>query len=404
MKMKKYIVSLLSIASFLTACVVSEKDLTPPTGEEAGAYSLDFTFRTDAEEMSSSSGMSRADVDPDPMGVRPWTTANKPYRDLPTTNTRYLRKGTTVRILVYRKNESNQLTLVKNSMFRVKGSNTDNISYLSPITVNNTDTVETVPMKLPAGNYLFYAISPALPCGDYGEVSINNGQEYLANDWRFQKTVPLYVSLPQITDGKSHSLRIALNPLFNQMSRITLSLYTYNLFVSSVDLVNAGVTMDGLQHPANYDQGTKTVGGNAYTLAAHTACLFDTIRTTWTNHTAHINLVDKYQAVAKVPHPTNAGQFVDLPTFNVTTYVLPTESTSTPILVNFNGKVNGISASFSYNLTEKTFRPGYYYNYLGQLSLKSGVFTAEWQFVNWNDETIIYSGAPAASTTNTVTP
>lgn len=402
--MRKPIIPILVIVSFLTACVVNEKDLTVPGSDEAGVYTLDFTFRTDTETLPATA-ISRANDTSDPLNIRPWTTTDQPYRNPPTSTTRYLRKGTTVRILVYQKAGSTApLTLVKNSMFRVKGSTTDNTSYLVPVIVQNRDTVETTPMKLPAGNYLFYALSPALPCGDYGEVTLDNGQEYLANDWRFKATVPLYTTLPPITDGKSHSLRVALNPLFNQMSRVTLSLYTYNLFVSSVDLVNAGVTMDGLQNPNHYAQGTVLAGGNTYSLTAHTASLFDTIRTTWTNHTAHINLVDKYQALAKVPHPTIAGQSIDIPTFNVTTYILPTESTSTPIMVNFNGKVNGISASFSYSLTEKTFRPGYYYNYLGQLTLKNGVFTAEWQFVNWSEETIIHSGAPTASTTNTTAP
>lgn len=376
-----------STLMLLTSCVVGEQDLNAPRTSDEQGYDIELYVGEGGNPGVSGVGLSRAGDANDPFTVRPWTTTKLPYRNPPSGNVEYLRRGTTVRVLAFQKDASGMLQQKQNMIFRVKGSTVDNTAYLSPITIDaQGDTIETTPMKLPPGDYLFYAFSPALPCGTYGEVNIDNGREFLSNDWRFAKTVPLMVSLPSLSGG-SKPMRVTLNPLFNQMSRVTLSLYTLNLFVSTVDLVNAGVTMDGLQNPKQYAAGTKTVDEKPYQLREHTVSLFDTIQSSWIKHMGHLNITNKFQSMATVN--TGSGS-VTIPTFNVQTYILPTESSSNPILVSFNGKVNGVPASFTYSLTEKTYRPGYYYNYLGKLSLQSGVFTAEWQFVNWSETAVIH--------------
>ena len=246
--------------------------------------------------------------------------------------------GSTVRLLVWPavKNKTDSKwermpnTAPLNCTFVVRGDADTHFYYLRPCSVKadgSFDKEVGTPLILRDGDWIIYAASPALPLDDNAGLKLTNGH-------------------------KTERLQ--------------------NEFISSVDLLNAGIQVNGLQPPVYYSGGYSM----NYT---------DTLQTTWGKKGESLILLNKYITPVRIRHQAQDGSdsIVTYRAFNVMADILPTDATSHPLNILFSGVVNGVPANFSYNLNEKVFRPGYYYHYLGKIDIKEGVVVVDWGSNSW---------------------
>ena len=213
----------------------------------------------------------------------------------------------------------------------------------------------------------------------------------MSSDWRYTETYPTYFHLEPTDDDV---IQMTLNPIIHQNARLILSLYSENEFISSVDLLNAGIHVNGLQRPVYYT----AANGAQYSMN-----YADTLKTLWGKKNEKLVLLNKYIAPVKVRYKAQDGSdsIVTYRAFNVMADILPTEATSQPLNILFSGVVNGVPANFSYNLNEKVFRPGYYYHYLGKIDIKEGVVVLDWGSNNWEaDVDLNYNESQYKTTDN----
>lgn len=310
--------------------------------------------------------------------------------------------GSTVRLLVWPavKNSSDSKwqrkegVLPLNRTFVVSGDVDTHLYYLRPCLVNSDGSFKSYggsPLILENGDWIIYASSPALPLDDNAGLKLDNGQEYMSSDWRYTETYPTYFHLEPTDDDV---IQMTLNPIIHQNARLILSLYSENEFISSVDLLNAGVHVNGLQRPVYYT----AANGAQYSMN-----YADTLKTLWGKKNEKLVLLNKYIAPVKVRYKAQDGSdsIVTYRAFNVMADILPTEATSQPLNILFSGVVNGVPANFSYNLNEKVFRPGYYYHYLGKIDIKEGVVVLDWGSNNWEaDVDLNYNESQYETTDN----
>lgn len=289
--------------------------------------------------------------------------------------------GSTVRLLVWPavKNKTDDKwqrqpnTAPLNCTFVVRGDADTHFYYLRPCSVKadgSFDKEVGTPLILRDGDWIIYAASPALPLDDNAGLKLTNGQEYMSSDWRYVETYPTYFHLAPTDEDV---VQMTLNPVIHQNARLVLSLYSENEFISSVDLLNAGIQVNGLQPPVYYNSDEYSMN---YT---------DTLQTTWGKKDESLILLNKYITPVRIRHQAQDGSdsIVTYRAFNVMADILPTDATSHPLNILFSGVVNGVPANFSYNLNEKVFRPGYYYHYLGKIDIKEGVVVVDWGSNSW---------------------
>lgn len=188
--------------------------------------------------------------------------------------------GSTVRLLVWPavknktdgKWERTPNTAPLNCTFVVRGDADTHFYYLRPCSVKadgSFDKEVGTPLILRDGDWIIYAASPALPLGNNAELKLTNGQEYMSSDWRYVETYPTYFHLEPTDEDV---VQMTLNPVIHQNARLVLSLYSENEFISSVDLLNAGIQVNGLQPPTYYND-------------EYSMNYTDTLQTTWARRT-----------------------------------------------------------------------------------------------------------------------
>ena len=150
----------------------------------------------------------------------------------------------------------------------VRGDADTHFYYLRPCSVKadgSFDKEVGTPLILRDGDWIIYAASPALPLDDNAGLKLTNGQEYMSSDWRYVETYPTYFHLAPTDEDV---VQMTLNPVIHQNARLVLSLYSENEFISSVDLLNAGIQVNGLQPPTYYND-------------EYSMNYTDTLQTTW---------------------------------------------------------------------------------------------------------------------------
>lgn len=68
----------------------------------------------------------------------------------------------------------------------------------------------------------------------------------------------------------------------------------------------------------------------------------------------------------------------------IETAVLPTDATSSSIIVIFNMEVNGIPTQYEMMLNLKILRAAFSYHYKGKLTTTEGITAITWQNVSWS--------------------
>lgn len=263
---------------------------------------------------------------------------------------------------------------------------------LYPCTVNPDGSLKdsgSTPLYLDAGNYFFYALSPARELVGDNETGllVDNGEYLLSNDWRYTQTVPTTLTTEKFNTGNK-AIRLTLNPIINQTARLKFSLYTDDQDLHNLQPSDAGLSVSGLQVP--YDKDGVTAKDQCNWAVG------DTLRMAYGYKDAEDIAFAYTRETINVP--TDDGGTVQKEALVITTAILPTDATSQPLVVMFRGKLNGIPSTYSMMLNEKTFRAGHSYNYVGKVKMKGGVAAIEWQVVTWNSDIYIGNGNGDAGT------
>lgn len=341
MKTFKYIHSILAFSLagfFFSACTeeningpeIPNTEKVPVTVQLSGMYTA----------MSGIDSNTRASSNP---ALKPEMIKNLP-------------EGTTLWLFATRGSETNTQGYV------VKSAD-GGIQSLYPCSQFNADGtydeqyVSKTPLFLAPGTYNFSAISPAKP--EYNNKTkacrINNGEYVIAtnNEWAETEATTY-----NITGTESV---IILKPLMQVTSRMKFQIKSASAKISSMSIMQSGVEIDGIQeNPTsnNYKVGDKLPSklGNKYNRIYVTAESFK-------------NVVINNAKVLE-------GEIG----------FLPTDCTSTPVIVIMNLLVNDVPTQYSFSIVGKKFEPGYSYNYLITLDIKDGITVATWQDASWTSD------------------
>ncbi len=266
--------------------------------------------------------------------------------------------GTTLWIAVYTQN-STVTQQVKS--FVVKG----NTLYPCKVDADGNVTDENdVPLYLESGAYTFRAIGPARELTEKKHLYIENGQYVIANDERnrFNDGANTPTKGVKATLNVSDPVvEVKLNPLINQTAKLKFTIKAgQNVYQLGVQ--TTGVEIDGLQD--NYSISNDANNPWNWTLATDTLKAYRGNKNTKLTLTEPVELTDE-----KVVYETS---------------ILPTDAYSTPLIILFSMRVNGVPSQFQMMLSRKIFLTGYSYHYMGTVSIENGVMAMDWMNVGWD--------------------
>lgn len=229
-------------------------------------------------------------------------------------------------------------------------------------------------MYLEPGEYRFFAVSPALPWvnTDVANLSmkLENGQYLMANDARYTGANPStnYTSVTVTTSDQVQVIR--LNPMAYQTAQLRFTIRPGEN-VHRLDLMSSGIEISGLQDPGSGSYNWTPYGHYLEILPGNK-------RSQTTIRDFHIVQQDSSMV-------TN-GQTVDLPEGSLMTHcgILPTDATSSSLIVVLHLQVNGIPTQYSMSLNRQIFEPGHSYHYVGEVSVTGGVTVFSWQNISWD--------------------
>lgn len=326
-------------------------DLSAPEGMVAVRPALPGTFEAVPRDASTpGSAVTRA-YDPD---ITTNTKLNKTVR---------LPEGSTVWLIA--KNVADN-SYEKKSYVVYNSQTDESRSFLIPCTVTDEGeliNMESKPMYLKNGEtYRFAAVSPARKLDEaqlaQGKIAfkVRNGEYFYANDCRYSKTTPREITVS--SDNTEAILEVTLNPMINQTAELKFKIMKGEN-VHDLDIQPSGIEISGLQNdsPSGID---------------------------W-----HMSLSETDMPIT-LQHGNKSGIYnqhnytIDEEgNVNIEVPILPTYSTSKPLIVLFRLKVNGVPTSYAMMLNEKDFKAGYSYGYLGIASIPDGVDIVTWQFISW---------------------
>lgn len=270
--------------------------------------------------------------------------------------------GTTLWIAVYKQDETNPLKI---KSFVVKGNT------LYPCKVDDDGSVideNDVPLYLESGTYIFRAIGPARKLIYNNSLYIENGQYVIANDERdrFNEGFTLYETkgtkgvTATLDNQENPVVEVQLNPLINQTAKLKFTIKAgENVYKLGVQ--TTGVEIDGLQN--NYSISGYDNNPWNWTLASDTLI-------------AYRGEKDTKLILTKPTEMTGEKVVYE-------TAILPTDAYSTPLIILFSMRVNGVPSQFQMMLSRKIFLTGYAYHYMGTINLKNGIAAMEWMNVGW---------------------
>lgn len=231
-------------------------------------------------------------------------------------------------------------------------------------------------MYLTPGEYHFRAVSPALPWvnADVASLSmkLENGQYLMANDARYTGANPStdYTSVTVTPSDQVQVIR--LNPMVHQTAQLRFTIRPGEN-VHRLDLMSSGIEISGLQDPGSGSYNWTPYGHYLEILPGNK-------RSQTTIRDFHIVQQDSSMV-------TN-GQTVDLPEGSLMAHcgILPTDATSSSLIVVLHLQVNGIPTQYSMSLNRQIFEPGHSYHYVGEVSVTGGVTVFSWQNISWDTE------------------
>lgn len=162
---------------------------------------------------------------------------------------------------------------------------------------------------------------------------------------------------------------VEINPLINQTAQLKFTITADESI--NLEVLSAGVEISGLQGA----YGKKNADGT-YKLWNWSPALADTL-------IAYPGLKDEYITIhrgdERITHPSSHSVVIE-------SGILPTDATSTPLIILFNLAVNNIPTQYEMTLNQKIFRAGYSYHYKGTIIMNEGITTLTWQTVSWDTE------------------
>lgn len=262
----------------------------------------------------------------------------------------------------------------------VKGKG--DMQTLHPCTVDNEGKVEeedVAPLYIPYGTYTFRGLSPARafldgngnPITDLSKVDtyrqlVKNGDYLISTDERYEQTK----TEPQtIAEGSGKVQLIELKPLINQTAQLKFTIYAdpENTYIHSITMMSAGVEISGLQDWYEQDQN----------LWNWSPAVKDTLRAYPGNK--HQRLVLHGDDTKSITHKSDKE-------IEVRAAALPTDATSSSIIVLFNMEVNGVPTQYEMMLNQKILRAAFSYHYKGKVTVQNGIVAIEWQHVSWSTD------------------
>lgn len=229
-------------------------------------------------------------------------------------------------------------------------------------------------MYLTPGEYRFRAVSPALPWvnADVANLSmkLENGQYLMANDARYTGANPStdYTSVTVTPSDQVQVIR--LNPMVHQTAQLRFTIRP-GANVHHLDLMSSGIEISGLQDPGS-DSYNWTPYGHYLEMLPGNKRSQTTIR--------------NFRIVQQDSSMSTNGQTVDLRagTLMAECGILPTDATSSSLIVVLHLQVNGIPTQYSMSLNRRIFEPGHSYHYVGEVSITGGVTVFSWQNISWD--------------------
>lgn len=268
--------------------------------------------------------------------------------------------GTTLWIAVYKESPTEPQQV---KSFVVKG----NTLYPCKVDADGNVTDENdVPLYLESGTYTFRAIGPARELTENKHLYIENGQYVIANDERDRFSTDLETTkgtagvTKKLDNGVNPVVEVQLNPLINQTAKLKFTIKAGDN-VYKLGVQTTGVEIDGLQD--NYSKSSDNDNPWNWTLATDTLIAYRGNKNTKLTLTEPVEITNK-----KVVYETS---------------ILPTDAYSTPLIILFSMRVNGVPSQFQMMLSRKFFLTGYSYHYMGTINLKDGIAAMEWMNVGW---------------------
>ncbi|MDC7176301.1 BF2992 family fimbrillin-A clan protein [Bacteroides cellulosilyticus] len=252
---------------------------------------------------------------------------------------------------------------------------------LYPCEVNEKGEVKeemVTPLYLPFGTYTFRALSPAkafldsegrpitdLSAVDVFRQKVTNGDYLISNDERYVQTC-LKKQTIEPTNEKVQV--IELNPLINQTAQLKFTIYTdpADPYIHKIKMMPAGIEICGLQDMYGNEEGKKLWNWSpelADTLVAYPGKKDELL--TIGGNDKNVTQINNKEVV-------------------IETAVLPTDATSSSIIVIFNMEVNGIPTQYEMMLNLKILRAAFSYHYKGKLTTTEGITAITWQNVSWS--------------------
>lgn len=265
--------------------------------------------------------------------------------------------GTTLWIAVYQESSVSPSQI---KSFVVKGNT------LYPCKVDDDGNVtdeNDVPLYLESGTYTFRAVGPARKLTDNQGLYIENGQYVISNDERSRfndgANRPTK-GVEAILNVSDPVVEVQLNPLINQTAKLKFTIKAGDN-VYKLGVQTTGVEIDGLQDNYSISKDVKSPWN--WTLATDTLIAYRGNKNTKLTLTEPVEITNK-----KVVYETS---------------ILPTDAYSTPLIILFSMRVNGVPSQFQMMLSRKFFLTGYSYHYMGTINLEGGIAAMDWMNVGW---------------------
>lgn len=269
--------------------------------------------------------------------------------------------GTTLWIAVYKESPTEPQQV---KSFVVKGNT------LYPCKVDDDGNVtdeNDVPLYLESGTYTFRAIGPARKLTENKHLYIENGQYVISNDERdrfntgLAETTKGTAGVTKELDNEVNPVvEVQLNPLINQTAKLKFTIKAGDN-VYKLGVQTTGVEIDGLQD--NYSISKDVNNPWNWTLATDTLIAYRGNKNTKLTLTEPVEITNE-----KVVYETS---------------ILPTDAYSTPLIILFSMRVNGVPSQFQMMLNRKIFLTGYSYHYMGTINLEGGIAAMDWMNVGW---------------------
>lgn len=230
-------------------------------------------------------------------------------------------------------------------------------------------------LYLTPGVYRIRAVSPAKHLEDDCAMTIGNGMQVLATDYRYAHTSPKDMRIYEVIENADGSIYdpnstngivvYNLATMINQTARIEFDIYVDDSakdYITQIEPMHNGCELSGLFASDDFNW-TSTMDSETEPMHIYLDKKDD--KFTITN--------DRFSHVNDDPTKLTCG-----------VCILPTNATSSTLMMTFNLRVNNVPTQFITSITNTIFEHGINYKYKIRLTWNEGIVVASW----YNDSSI----------------